>query len=75
MPQLHLYVPDSVAETLKRKAEQAGLSMSRYLAELALRDAEGGDWPAGYFEAVFGHEAEPLARPPEDEWREREELG
>lgn len=74
MPQLHLYVSEDVADKLKRRAEQTGLSVSRYLAELAMRDAEGGEWPDGYFETVFGGSPEPLTRPPADEWREREEL-
>jgi hypothetical protein len=75
MPQLHLYVPDDVAERLKRRAERAGLSVSRYLAGLAERDAGGGEWPEGYFERVFGQpEQEPLERPPEDQWKNRPEL-
>ena len=75
MPQLHLYVPDEVAEKLRRRAEQAGLSVSRYLADLAQRDAGGDDWPKGYFDEVFGKPGEePLERPPEGEWKGRPEL-
>ncbi len=48
--------------------------MSRYLAELALRDAGETDWPEGYFEKVFGKTPEPLERPPADQWRERPDL-
>ena len=63
MPQLHCYLPDDVAESLKRKAAQAGMSVSRYLAELAKQDV-GQSWPEGYFERVFGcGEIDPIQRP------------
>ena len=54
MAQLHCYVPDSVAKKIRRKAEQAHLSVSRYLAELVKRDATN-EWPEGYLEHVLGH--------------------
>ncbi|MSQ70453.1 MAG: hypothetical protein EXR27_04045 [Betaproteobacteria bacterium] len=53
MPQLHFYVPDQVAEHIKRRAAQAGQPVSRYVAELVMRDASQG-WPAGYFENIAG---------------------
>ena len=34
MAQLHCYVPADIAEQAQRRAEQAGLSLSGYLAEL-----------------------------------------
>jgi hypothetical protein len=75
VPQLHLYVPEDVAEKLRRRAEQAGMSVSRYLAELAQRDAGGEEWPEGYFETVFGQvDHERLERPPLDPWRERPDI-
>jgi hypothetical protein len=52
MAQLHCYLPDDEAESLRRRAERAGMSVSRYLAELARRDLVT-DWPAGYFERLF----------------------
>ncbi len=51
MPQLHFYVPDEVAEQIKRRAAQAGQPVSRYVAELVMRDA-GQGWPEGYFESL-----------------------
>lgn len=51
MPQLHFYVPDLVAEQIKRRAAQAGQPVSRYVTELVMRDA-GQGWPAGYFEKI-----------------------
>lgn len=70
MPQLHFYVPDLVAEQIKRRAAQAGQPVSRYVAELVMRD-EGQGWPAGYFENVTApssHESIPYesAGPPEE---------
>ena len=53
MPQLHFYVPDEVAEQIKRRAAQAGQPISRYVAELVMRDA-GVGWPEGYFESIAG---------------------
>ena len=53
MPQLHLYVSDDVAETLRARADEAGLSMSRYLAKV-VADATDSGWPPGYFDAVCG---------------------
>jgi len=52
MAQLHCYVPDEMAERIRRQAARAGMSVSRYLAELARRDA-GPAWPEGYAERVF----------------------
>lgn len=52
MPQLHCYLPEHEAEALRHRAERAGLSVSRYLAELARKDLVG-DWPEGYFQQLF----------------------
>lgn len=70
MPQLHFYVPDDVAEMLKRRAAQANQPLSRYVAELVKRDT-GQGWPDGYFEAISRGAGEaPLAHelsgPPEE---------
>lgn len=63
MPQLHCYVPESIAQQLQRQAAQLGLSVSAYLAELVKRDVNGG-WPQGFETALFGPQVEhsPLAR-------------
>lgn len=74
MPQLHCYVPEAVAVKVQRQAEAAGLSVSRYLAELIKRDV-GMGWPEGYFEEVIGGwRGEPLQRPPQLELEQRDEL-
>jgi hypothetical protein len=63
MPQLHLYVPDEVAETAKARAKAAGKSLSSYLADLVVNEV-AGDWPEGFFENVAGGwKGEPLERP------------
>ena len=76
MPQLHFYVPEEVAKQVKRKAEQAKVPVSRYLADIVKREAgvEGG-WPEGYFEQVFGQwEGKPLQRPSQGEFEKRLEF-
>lgn len=53
MPQLHCYVPETIAQQLHRQAAQLGLSMSAYLAELVKREVCTG-WPDGFESALFG---------------------
>lgn len=62
MPQLHCYVPETIAQQLHRQAADLGLSLSAYLAELVKRDISPG-WPEGFEAALFGArvEASPLA--------------
>jgi hypothetical protein len=57
MPQLHCYVPESIAQQLQRQAAQLGLSVSAYLAELVKRDVNVG-WPEGFEAALFGPQVE-----------------
>lgn len=54
MPQLHLYVPDTTAELLKRRAEERGLTLSKYLAEVVREEVDDEEWPEGFFEDVLG---------------------
>ena len=70
MPQLHFYVPNDVAEQIKRRATQANQTVSRYVAELVKRDAIQG-WPEGYFESFSGSPPDPTFKhepsgPPEE---------
>jgi len=72
MAQLHCYVPEEVAQQAQRRAEQAGLSLSRYLAELVKRDAANSTgWPEGYFDLFVPIEGAELVRPPQGEFEER----
>lgn len=75
MAQLHCYVPEELAEQAQRRAEQAGLSLSRYLAELVKRDAQANSgWPEGYFDLFGKWEGAPLERAPQGEFEKRLEL-
>jgi len=74
MAQVHCYIPDEIADQLGKKAEQQHLSVSKYLASLVKKDI-GSGWPDGYFEQVFGQwEGEPLLRPGQGAYEQREEL-
>jgi hypothetical protein len=71
MARLQFYVEANVATQIKRKAAQSNLTVSKYLAALATRDAgTDSSWPKDYF-ALFGSWAgEPLvheAQPPLEE--------
>jgi hypothetical protein len=74
MPQLHCYVPADIADAIRQRARARGLTVSQYLATLAAEDV-GTGWPADYFEAVFGGwQGDPLVRPPQGPYEERESL-
>lgn len=76
MGQLHCYVSAEVEAAIRRHAAERGLSVSQYLARLARHDVQqDGDWPEGYFDAVFGSMHEhPISRPPQGSYEERSEL-
>lgn len=73
MPQLHCYVPDTVAEQLHHKAEQAHISVSKYLAELVKKDV-GTDWPEDFFDLYGAWKGDPLSRGEQGEYEDRLEL-
>lgn len=74
MPQLHFYVPDAVARSVRERARSLGLSLSRYLAGLVRREI-GEGWPEGYFdEVVGGWQGKPLRRPRQGTHEKRESL-
>jgi hypothetical protein len=50
MAQLFFYVPDAVAEDLRRKARNEGLSLSKYIAKQVTPPTDEKGWPIGYFE-------------------------
>lgn len=70
MSQLHCYVSDDVARKLQAKAEQAHLSVSKYLALLIEREV-GNQWPENYFELLGNWRGEPLKRPPQSDYENR----
>lgn len=74
MPQLNLYVDDELMEQIRRAADTADLSISRYVAQLVRRKIEN-EWPENFFEEVLGGwQGEPLARAPQGTSEEREAL-
>jgi len=76
MAQLHFYVPDEIERRLRERANKAGVSLSRYLAELVKSQAgEPEEWPEGYFEQVFGGwQGERLERAPQGDYETRRGL-
>jgi hypothetical protein len=62
MARLHCYVPDDIAELFRKKAEQKGLTASKYLA-LFVKKEISKKWPDHYFDLVGSWEGEPLQRP------------
>lgn len=74
MPQLHLYVPDEVAETAKARAKAAGKSLSSYLADLVVNEV-AGEWPEAFFDEVVGcWKGEALERPKQGRAERRDGL-
>ena len=71
MSQLHCYVPDELAEKLKRKAESAHMSVSKYLSFLVRRDVET-HWPDNYFSCFGGWQGDELKRPEPGDFERRE---
>ena len=54
MAQVTIYLPDELAERLRREAKKAGTSLSGYIAALANRKpGRATRWPVG-FEQLYG---------------------
>lgn len=74
MAQLHCYLPEEEAESLRHRAKRAGMSVSRYLAELARKDLVS-EWPEGYFERLFSHDGiAPIKRGSQGDFEDRSSL-
>lgn len=71
MPQLHLYVPDTTAQLLKKRAQESEMSLSQYLATVVAREVGDQEWPEGFFEDVLGSWEGELNRPPQGNYEER----
>ncbi|RLE18157.1 MAG: hypothetical protein DRJ61_14320 [Acidobacteria bacterium] len=72
MPQLHLYVNDDVAADIKRRANETGMSVSRFLA-LMIRERTPTDWPEDWFDRIpGGWQGRPLVREPQGKFETRE---
>ena len=74
MTHVDLEIPDDVASKLRERAEQLGMSVPRYVAEIVCREVAAG-WPPRFFqEVVGGWKGTPLERPPQGEPEARDEL-
>ncbi|VAW42753.1 hypothetical protein MNBD_CHLOROFLEXI01-2871 [hydrothermal vent metagenome] len=75
MPQLHFYVPETIAEKIRLQAKAADLTVSRYLAKVVQQDSNIAQWPKQFFEEVIGGwQGEQLERQSQGEADERDEL-
>jgi len=74
MPQLHLYVSEGLADSIRQRADARRMTVSRYLAEVIKREV-GVGWPEGFFEEVIGGwQGKPLRRPPQGHFDIRDVL-
>ena len=73
MPQLHCYVQDELADKFQKKAKQAHLSVSKYLALLVKHEVDS-QWPANYFEIFGSWQGETLKRPAQNDYEQREDF-
>ena len=72
MAQLHLYLPDDVADEIRERAESEGLTVSAYLAAIVKRQLTR-PWPDDYFSTVVGGwVGDPLERPEQPPFERRE---
>lgn len=62
MPQLSLYITDENLATLKTRAKESGVSMSKYANQLIERDERNAGWPLGFWD-LYGTLGEDFAAP------------
>jgi hypothetical protein len=75
MAQLHLYVPDDVADEIRERANAKGLTVSAFLSEIVRRQMPD-QWPKDFFSKVVGGwSGPPLERPEELPFDRREAIG
>ena len=65
MPQLSLYLTDVNLHTLRNRAKDAGVSMSKYANRLIEQDAASSGWPKGFWD-LYGALDEGGLAVPED---------
>ncbi len=53
MPQLHMYVPEEIAQRVKRRAAQNDKSVSQILAEVVEKEFSR-EWPVDFAEKYLG---------------------
>ena len=75
MERLSFYVSEETAVKIRREAKARGVSVSRYLASLIVKEEKKRGWPEGYFERIAGRWAgEDLVRPEQGGFEERDSL-
>ena len=71
---MHLYLPQALADEVRRRAEIKGLSVSAFLAELVKAEIHDS-WPPGYLEDVIGSTEDfPLERGEQGHFESRDTL-
>lgn len=74
MGQLHFYLPEELADKIRKRAAQKRMSVSRYISEIVKQEI-ADTWPDGWFEDVFGGwKGSPLERAPQGDLESREDL-
>ncbi len=73
MSQLHCYVADELAEKFRKKAQQANLPVSKYLAMLVRKEVDT-QWPEDYFDCFGGWQGDPLQREDQGDYEQRAQL-
>lgn len=55
MAQLNVYVPESLAQEIRRRARRAGKSLSQFISALVSKQSEiKPQWPKQFFTTVIG---------------------
>lgn len=65
MPQLSLYITDENLRTLRERASEEGVSLSKYTNDLIKNDADNHGWPVGFWD-LYGAVDDPSFVLPED---------
>ena len=74
MPQLHLYLPQALADEVRRRADQQGVSVSAFLADL-VGSQLNDDWPTSFLDDVIGcMRDDPISRPDQGSFETRDPL-
>ena len=66
MPQLSLYLDQPSMDLRRTRSEQAHVSLSKYAAALIQQDEARTQWPAGYWENVYGSIADEALTAPSE---------
>lgn len=65
MPQLSLYISDENMTTLRNRANDEGISMSKHVNRLIEQDALGCGWPQGFWDLFGAIQDDSFVEPPD----------